>query len=243
MHPRDLKDGEFTTRDFTLEMRIDDLNNREMSGHASIFGNVDSFGTRFMPGAFKKTLKRNKGQIRFLRDHDWSRVLGPMVELEEDAKGLAFRARFSDTSLADETRTLVADKALTDLSIGFQTKKSKFDEDAEVRDIIEVDLWEVSVVTFGANDKTKIEAVRATEQSALYGTQPLDLVGELREVDGEQYAVSGPFSILIRQGNSHMEDREEGDDKDDNEESNYVQSLRASLAVSETEMAAISQER
>lgn len=145
-----------------LELRVD-LGAREAEGHANVFlpNGSDSYGSRFMPGAFKQSVREKGNRIRFLRGHWPEDVLGPMLDIKEDDKGLYFRAGFSETQLGNDTLTLVKDKAIDELSIGFTTIKQQQNKSDGVMEKFQVDLWEISVVTFAANNKSRIEAVRS----------------------------------------------------------------------------------
>jgi HK97 family phage prohead protease len=148
------------------EYKTDDANTIE--GHASIFGIPDQ-GTPpdiIMPGAFKKTIKewgpQGKDRIRVLVQHRTDLLpIGRPVLLEEDARGLHFIAKISDTTLGRDVLTLIKDGVLRDMSIGFDPIKADFDQAAGVRRIREVRLWEISPVIWAMHPMAKIEAVKA----------------------------------------------------------------------------------
>ncbi len=160
---------EFRTFSFELsEVRAQGrrrLDEREIEGHANVFGVVDSFNSKFQKGAFSRSLRKKhmhgKTRVRFLFNHRSDHVLGVLTELKEDEKGLRFRAKFSDTARADEVLTLVKDEALTDVSIGFITRKQEIDEDKGILTKTEVELMDVSVVTFGSNEEALVEDFRS----------------------------------------------------------------------------------
>lgn len=139
----------------------------EFEGYGSTFGNVDRGMDRVLPGAFRATLKeRPLNSIKLLRDHDTRKLAGQWLELAEDDRGLKVRGRLfmkegrDGTDLGRETYTLLKAGALDALSIGYRTVKAKWDEDTSVRDLIELDLWEVSVVTFPMNELASVDAVK-----------------------------------------------------------------------------------
>ncbi|KKN48922.1 hypothetical protein LCGC14_0648200 [marine sediment metagenome] len=153
-------------RSIETELRVD-LSKRKIIGLANVFGNQDAFGTVFDKGAFKKTIRDKfnggKGKIKFLFNHDPFSMIGTLTKLKEGEEGLEFEGIVSDTPLGNEILTLVQDKALTDNSIGFRRQKTNVDENDEdhpVLHFVQVELFDVSPVTFGANDKAVITGVR-----------------------------------------------------------------------------------
>lgn len=120
------------------------------TGYASLFDQVDLGQDSVAPGAFRKSLiARGASGVRMLFQHDPSHVLGVWLNLKEDAVGLHVRGRLTGgVSKADEVRALLETGALDGLSIGFKTIKSRKNTKSGVRVLTEIDLWEISVVTF-----------------------------------------------------------------------------------------------
>lgn len=149
------------TLNFGLEIKA--LNDRELEGHGSIFGNVDKGGDVVVPGAFKRTLAehRKAGTLpQMFWMHKPDQVAGAWLDMREDAKGLYVRGELADTTLGNEMRALLKMKAVRGLSIGFRTVDSGFDRDG-TRLLKEIDLWEVSLVSLAMNPLAKVEAVKA----------------------------------------------------------------------------------
>lgn len=138
------------------------LGEGEIEGHASVFGVVDSFGTILDKGAFKRTIRERfpNNKIKFLFNHNFNQVIGRLTKLREDDKGLNFRGLFSTIDSAQDVLTLVREEALTDLSIGFRVRKVKIDEEKNEIHFTEVELFDVSVVTLGANPEAEIDSFR-----------------------------------------------------------------------------------
>jgi uncharacterized protein len=128
-------------------------------GYASIFGNIDSWYDIVEKGAFKKTIKEHFKRIKVLAMHNVHSLIGKPVTLVEDSKGLYFEARVSDTSLGRDVMTLIKDKVLTEMSIGYDAVKFGFDEinGEKIRRLQEVRLWEISPVTWAANEQAAIK--------------------------------------------------------------------------------------
>lgn len=145
-------------------------------GHAATFWAVDSYATAMKPGAFRKTLKERGDRIPLLWQHWPDTPIGKPTTLKEDKTGLAFSASVTtDTRAGAEAMALLRDDVPLGMSFGFQTLKdrSATEDDpldltqqsglkpADVRVIEEVRLWELSLVTFPANDAATITAVRS----------------------------------------------------------------------------------
>jgi len=136
------------------------------AGYASLFGRVDLSGDRVRRGAFAASLaRRGAGGIRLLWQHDPARPIGIWDEIAEDGVGLRVRGRFATDSFAGrEAATLVAEGALDGLSIGFRTVRGRRDPRSAVRDLTEIDLWEISLVTFPQLDGARVLALAAEER-------------------------------------------------------------------------------
>jgi hypothetical protein len=81
--------------------------------------------------------------------------------MEETKKGLRLKGRILPTQAGNDAYTLAKAGALTGLSIGFSTKKYEIDEKKKVRKLTELELYEVSLVTFPANEKATITNVKS----------------------------------------------------------------------------------
>ncbi|MDO5641892.1 MAG: HK97 family phage prohead protease [Paracoccus sp. (in: a-proteobacteria)] len=122
-----------------------------IEGYASRFGLPDQGGDIVAQGAFAVSLARiaAKGdKVRMLWQHDPAKPIGVWDEIREDATGLWVKGRLlPDVTLAREAATLIAAGAIDGLSIGYRTIRAQKDRQGR-RVLSEVDLWEVSLVTF-----------------------------------------------------------------------------------------------
>lgn len=132
-------------------------------GYASLFGKVDLGRDVVERGAFAASLgKRGAGAIRMLFQHDPNAPIGTWSEIREDARGLFVRGRLAlQSARAREVHSLMKEGALDGLSIGFRTVRARTEAKTGIRRIVEVDLWEISVVTFPMLPEARIEAVKA----------------------------------------------------------------------------------
>lgn len=117
-------------------------------GYASLFGVADAGGDTVARGAFARSLKRRGAAgVKMLYQHAAGEPLGVWSEIYEDGAGLFVRGRIiTDVSRGREVLSLMREGALDGLSIGFKTVRAA--RAAGGRQILEADLWEVSVVTF-----------------------------------------------------------------------------------------------
>jgi len=147
--------------------RLTNLGRDAFEGYASLFGKPDGAGDIVAPGAFAASLrKRPPEQVRMLYQHFAHEPLGVWETIREDGKGLYVRGRLTlDVPRVRDVRALIADGALDGLSIGFRTVRAKRDAKTGYRELLEVELWEISVVTFPLLRGSGVTAIG--EKSAL----------------------------------------------------------------------------
>ena len=150
----------------TKEFRLDVKNLAEdgtFEGYGSIFGNIDCYRESVVKGAFSKTLKKHEqdnNPVLMLWQHSWEDPIGVWKELKEDERGLYGVGEINlDVQKGREAYSLMKQRALTGLSIGY--KEVKYTDNAEVRLLEEIDLYEISPVTFPANEEARISAVKS----------------------------------------------------------------------------------
>jgi HK97 family phage prohead protease len=143
-----------------------------ITGYASVFNVRDSQGDIIVPGAFLRSLADWRRQGRFpalLWQHDPRQPVGVITDLVEDARGLMLRARLALGSEAGrEAWALVQAGAVDGLSIGFRTVRAERGRDG-TRQIQDVALWEVSLVTFPANGAARIASMKAALMASVRG--------------------------------------------------------------------------
>jgi uncharacterized protein len=138
-----------------------------VEGYASLFGELDAARDIVMPGAFTRTLKsRGLRRIPMLFQHDPAEPVGVWLELSEDFRGLRARGKLiPEVARARELYALVSSGAVDGLSIGFRTVKGRIDPASRVRRIVDLDLWEISIVTFPLLAGARVRAVKASVSS------------------------------------------------------------------------------
>ena len=102
-----------------------------------------------------------------LYQHDPAEPIGVWMEIREDPRGLFVRGRLmADVARGREVASLMRAGALDGLSIGFKTVNARADRAAGVRTLIEIDLWEISVVTFPMQPDARVSTVKTTGLAA-----------------------------------------------------------------------------
>ena len=139
-----------------------EVNDRVVSGYLASFGNKDADSDIIMKGAFAKSLNERgvnsttARKISYLYQHDMTKPIGRFTTLVEDEKGLYFEATLDNIPLANDVLEQYKSGTLNQHSIGFRYIKDKVEHSKELDAYIikEVDLFEGSVVTMGANENT-----------------------------------------------------------------------------------------
>jgi len=121
-----------------------------VEGYASLFGRLDDGRDRVLAGAFRRSLaRRGAAGVKLLWQHDPARPIGWWSDIAEDGVGLRVRGRLiAEVAQGREALALVRAGVVDGLSIGFRTVRARRDPATGVRDLVEIDLWEISLVTF-----------------------------------------------------------------------------------------------
>lgn len=139
------------------------------SGYASVFDYVDEQKDRVMPGAFQKSLKDTEKMPKMLWQHNVQEPIGIWKVVREDARGLYVEGRLLlDLQRGREAYTLLKKGIVTGLSIGCQVVEAAYCHQECVRELKEVSLMEISLVTFAANQHAKVLAVKSSKAAQEY---------------------------------------------------------------------------
>jgi HK97 family phage prohead protease len=137
-----------------------------VTGYFSAFNNIDSDGDVIVSGAYKKSIAENgpmgRNRIMHLLQHNPLMPLAKPIELMEDAKGLRFTSKITETSYGKDVIKLYSEGVFNEHSVGFEIIKA--DNKAGYREIKEIKLWEGSTVTWGANPNTPIESMKSWDK-------------------------------------------------------------------------------
>jgi HK97 family phage prohead protease len=199
----------------------DDEENKGMfSGYGSIFNNKDLGNDVMMEGAFAKSIASKGARgVKLLYQHKADEPIGVFDEIIEDRKGLKVKGRLAmGTQKGKEVYELMKMGAIDGLSIGYRVspKGAHYDEKGKRRMLKEVDLMEISAVTFPMNPRARIQAVKGSGKSVREWEVILREAGELsrseskvaanavhkaldqREVDNEQTDVIKQIANLTK---------------------------------------------
>lgn len=122
------------------------------AGYAAVFDRVDRGGDVVRAGAFAAALKRAAGAVPLLWQHQAGRPIGRVEYLREDRRGLRVIGRVADTRAA----ALLEAGAVSGLSFGYRVREAK---GAGPRELVALELVEVSLVTFPMQPKARVHAV------------------------------------------------------------------------------------
>lgn len=148
-----------------FEIKADKGDELIITGYGAVKGNIDSYKDVIVDGAFTKTLKERGDRIAFCLQHDIYNPIGKILDIKEDAKGLALDVRISDSEAGIKTK--VREGILKEMSIGYSVMDMKKGEQdgEEVNFLTEIKLYEVSLVTIAANPEAMIEGMKSEDQS------------------------------------------------------------------------------
>ena len=175
-------------------MKIKSINEKgEIEGYASVFNELDRNGEVVEQGAFSKSIKeffRGK-KPKLLWQHDPNELVGIIDEMKEDNHGLFVRAHLlMDLPKAREIHLLLKNKALNGFSIGYRIR-DRFIKNNQ-KHLTDIELLEVSIVTFPACESATIEAVKfdqnITENLKEKGNRKMRLPLNIETSDNENFA-------------------------------------------------------
>ena len=137
-----------------------------IEGYASLFDSRDLASDLVRRGAFAASLmSRGASGVRMLFQHQASEPVGVWDSIREDARGLFVRGRlFAEGPLGRTAFALVKRGAIDGLSIGFRTRRER--KSGPGRELLEIELWEVSIVTFPMLPQARLSIVEDAGRSA-----------------------------------------------------------------------------
>lgn len=153
----------------------DGLGEGVFTAYASVFGNVDSYGDVVAKGAFEKDLKRweeSGNPIPLLFGHNMTDPdfnLGHVTDATEDDHGLLVTAQLDlENPKAMQTYRMLKGRRINQMSFAYDVldaDEAEDDEGVKANNLRELKLYEVSVVTIGANQETEVLAVKANAEA------------------------------------------------------------------------------
>jgi len=133
------------------------------AGYAAVFDRPDRGGDVVRAGAFARSLKRGAGAVPLLWQHESGRPIGRIDYLREDKRGLRVIARLSESAAGREAAALLGEGAVSGLSFGYRVREAKGPSTGSgpvgVRELIDLDLVEVSLVTLPMQPRARVHAL------------------------------------------------------------------------------------
>jgi HK97 family phage prohead protease len=187
------------------------------SGYAAVFNSNSEplpFIERIAPGAFAKSLKA-RNNIRMYMNHDSNMLLattrGKTLRLEEDSKGLHVDADLPDTTIGRDLSILMQRKDVDSMSFGFTVPQGgdKWSNDGMQRELTQIKLFEVSVVTgFPAYAATSATVRSLDALATRTGIDADQLAAAINTLEAGQ-TLSADHAAVIRETVAKLEPQQE----------------------------------
>ena len=155
------------TKHYVAPLDIKSLDNEgTFTGYGAVFGNKDSYGDIIVKGAFQNDLiTKDAKSVKLLWQHDSRQPIGVYDEIREDDNGLFVKGRLliNDVEKAKEAYALLKAGAISGLSIGYSINQGGSEMKDGALYLKALSLWEISIVTFPANDQANVSGVKSVD--------------------------------------------------------------------------------
>lgn len=167
-----------------------------VSGYASIFGEVDQGGDTIAKGAFSDSLRARRPKMLFSHDH--TVPIGVWDSVVEDEKGLKVTGRINiDTEAGKTVHSNLKFGSISGLSIGYRTKKAVKVKSGRL--LQQVDLWEVSFVTFPMQETAGVTQVKQDmDNPALFKRFVEKLLREAHDFSSDEVKAAAAAVARVR---------------------------------------------
>lgn len=196
-----------------LEIRADS-DGMTFRGYAAVFDSwsedLGGFREKIAPGAFTRTLKRDRN-LRMFLNHNSDNLLATTragtLTLSEDGKGLLAEAKLPNTGLGRDTAELLRRRDIDSMSFGFSVdmKGQSWSEDGSERTLSDIRLFEVSPVTGWPAYPATSASVR--QMADLIEVEPDDLAAAFAALRSDQPMSSEHYDLIVRLANEKRGDR------------------------------------
>ncbi|AYX87296.1 HK97 family phage prohead protease [Acinetobacter baumannii] len=213
-----------TRKSFNLEIKAVQEDGF-FSGYGAVFGNIDWYNDVILPGAFTASIAKWRAKNKMppvLWNHNDSEPIGVYTNIYEDEKGLYVEGKLliDDVPRAKSTHALLKAGAIDGLSIGYSTKKANQQTNG-VRELVEVDLSEISIVTKPANERSLITSVKSKLDDGELPTLP-----EFEKFLRESGFSKNQATVIASKGLRHLLSESEGENEKAKSISNALNILR-----------------
>jgi len=190
-------------KDCNLAIKDIDTKQGIVKGYFASFNTLDADNDIFVKGAFKKSIQENgvngTNRIKYLKQHDVNQPVGKLLSLTEDDNGLLFEAQISKTQIGQDTLLMYEEGIYNEHSVGFSYIPDKMKSEQGKTYLLEVKLFEGSVVLWGANQYTPLVDLKS-EYETLATLQKLEKalkIGQLSDSSLKRF--ENIYSILKSQ--------------------------------------------
>lgn len=149
---------------------------RKISGYAATFDSpttIIDFEETIRPGAFSRAL-RERQDVRALWNHDPSRILGRTasgtLRLSEDSRGLHFEVELPNSPTGSDVLESIRRGDVTGASFGFMARRDRWNASRTERELLDLDLFDISPVTYPAYQSTSVSARSGGDGPSTIGT-------------------------------------------------------------------------
>lgn len=189
-------------------------------GFAATFDNVDLVDDRIEKGAFEKSIKNRTPKL-LMQHNSFEAPIGIISKIEENEKGLFIKAEMpkTDARVRDIIMPQMKVGSLDSMSIGFRVKD--FDTEKDVRVLKEIEVHEISLVTFPANPKALVTGTKA--EFGIADVEELKTKSEFEELLKSTGLFSRKAATKLA---SHFQEIKQSDSVDDNKSSKQSDSVK-----------------
>ena len=146
------------------------------SGYASVFDVLDNHNDIIKKGAFRSTLKKGTGRIKLLWQHKQDEPIGTFSRIFEDEMGLYVEGKLLlGLQRGKEAYSMLKQGIVSGLSIGYSPLHYDVDQQSGARILTDIELWEVSLVTFPANEAAGVTVVKSMAEKPATPTELIEL--------------------------------------------------------------------
>ena len=160
------------TKDFKFDVKVKEAAG-QFAGRASVYGVVDSYGDVVMPGAFAKHIEAHGNRIVVLNQHNPYDSIGLADLSDSDTALLADGQLELDLQSAKDAFVRVQKQLVTGISIGYEVMDGGAQFKNGIRELHDVKLWEISLVTFPANTFARVTDVKSA-LAQIVGSKDVD---------------------------------------------------------------------
>lgn len=150
---------------YKFRYKLDEKKEGGFSGYGSVFGNIDSASEIVAPGAFSQSIQEYANSninLPVLWQHQYDAPIGIYKRFVEDNIGLHVEGEINlEVQQGREAYALLKQGAISGLSIGYAVDDYEQDAQSSIRTLKKLSLYEVSLVTFPANERARVTAVKS----------------------------------------------------------------------------------